>query len=345
MALKMDRTTFNTAFEELKKIYVIYAPKRFPKEGRYVDTDIVRYGVVDRGEDIVYSTKSDCPAKEVISPITETLFYFTDDEYRERKTESKPVLIFARACDINAFKRQDKIYLENGGFEDTFYRKMRDRISFAIMECPDKGWDTCFCASMNSNVVEDKDYIFGIQLGSEEVKVDVKESSLEKIFQGERVDYSVPVVRENSRKVELPVIPNKDIQQQVKNLDLWKEYDSRCLMCGSCTIACSTCTCYTSYDMHYTPDSNAGERRRISASCHIDGYTDMAGGHTFRSTAGERMRFKTMHKVHDFKKRFGGDHMCVGCGRCDDRCPVFISFSTLINKLTHETEKLIGGSK
>lgn len=345
MALKMTKTTFNSSFEKLKEIYTIYAPKRFPKEGRFVDTDIVRYDVVDRGEEIVSDTKSDYPAKEVISPITETLFYFTDDEYRERKVDLKPILIFARACDINAFKRQDKIYLENGGFEDSFYRKMRDRISFALMECPEGGWDTCFCASMKGNILEDSDYVLGVQLGSEEVKVDIRDSRLTEVFEGERVEYSVPAIIENQRRVRVPVIPNKDIQHQVKKLDLWKEYDKRCLMCGSCTIACSTCTCYTSYDMHYTPDSNAGERRRISASCHIDGYTDMAGGHTFRATAGERMRFKTMHKVHDFKKRFGGEHMCVGCGRCDDKCPAFISFSTLINKLSHETEKLTGGSK
>lgn len=344
MALKMARSTFNSTFEKLKEIYVIYAPKRFPKEGRFVDTDIVRYDVVERAEEIVYDTKSDYAAKEVISPITETLFYFTDDEYREKKIDKKPILIFARACDINAIKRQDKIYLENGGFEDSFYRKMRDRISFALMECPEGGWDTCFCASMKGNVVEENEYAFGIHLGSRDVKIDIKDGSLNKIFQGENIEYSVPVVTENQRRVRVPVIPNKDIQQQVKNLDLWKEYDKRCLMCGSCTIACSTCTCYTSYDMNYTPDSNAGERRRISASCHIDGYTDMAGGHSFRSSAGERMRFKTMHKVHDFKKRFGGDHMCVGCGRCDDKCPAFISFSSLINKLTHETEKLTGGN-
>ena len=25
--------------------------------------------------------------------------------------------------------------------------------------------------------------------------------------------------------------------------------------------------------------------------------------------------------------------MCVGCGRCDDICPEYISFSTIINKL------------
>ena len=36
--------------------------------------------------------------------------------------------------------------------------------------------------------------------------------------------------------------------------------------------------------------------------------------------------------VLDYKQR-NGYHMCVGCGRCDDVCPEYISFSNCINKL------------
>ena len=57
------------------------------------------------------------------------------------------------------------------------------------------------------------------------------------------------------------------------------------------------------------------------------------------------MRFKVMHKIHDHKKRFKEHHMCVGCGRCDDKCPVFISFATTVNKLAAEVDKLNGGAK
>ena len=53
----------------LKKDYCIYAPKRFPKEGRFSDTDIIRYDSVENVSEIVWDTKSDYPAKEVINPI------------------------------------------------------------------------------------------------------------------------------------------------------------------------------------------------------------------------------------------------------------------------------------
>lgn len=65
----------------------------------------------------------------------------------------------------------------------------------------------------------------------------------------------------------------------------------------------------------------------------MDGYTEIAGGVDFRKTQGERMRFKVMHKICDFEKRFGST-MCVGCGRCDTVCPEYISYTTLINKLS-----------
>ena len=92
------------------------------------------------------------------------------------------------------------------------------------------------------------------------------------------------------------------------------------------------CGMNTMQDIFYKENERAGERRRVWASCQIDGYTDMAGGHSFRKKQGERMRFKVMHKIHDFNKRFGYD-MCVGCGRCDDACPQYISFSECIDKV------------
>lgn len=40
-----------------------------------------------------------------------------------------------------------------------------------------------------------------------------------------------------------------------------------------------------------------------------------------------------MHKALDFKQR-AGYQMCVGCGRCDDVCPEYISFSHCLNRLS-----------
>ena len=80
-------------------------------------------------------------------------------------------------------------------------------------------------------------------------------------------------------------------------------------------------------DVFYTENGKAGERRRVQASCMVDGYTTVAGGGQFRKKNGERMR-----KVLDFKKR-AGFQMCVGCGRCDAICPEYISFQRIISRL------------
>ena len=119
---------------------------------------------------------------------------------------------------------------------------------------------------------------------------------------------------------------------EVAKSTMWKEYDSRCINCGRCNFVCPTCTCFTMQDLFYSENGKVGERRRVWASCMVDGFTDVAGGGSYRKKNGERMRFKVLHKVLDYKQR-NGYHMCVGCGRCDDICPEYISFSGCINKL------------
>lgn len=345
MGYCLTKTDFDSLLKEMNKSYKIYAPKRFPKQGRYSDTDIIKYDRISSLNEIIFDEKSDYAMREVLTPITETVLFFTDTDYKEsRVVDDRPILIFARACDIHSIKRFDDIYLKNGGFEDSYYKRIRDKIKFILIECPSKGWDTCFCASMGTG--EADEYIFGVKSQENNIMVEVKDPEFINIFKTfTETNFTISPVTENERVVRIPEISNKEIQLAVKSLDMWKEYDKRCLMCGSCTIACSTCTCFTTYDMNYSSDTDAGERRRISASCHVDGFTDMAGGHSFRKTAGERMRFKVMHKIHDHKKRFGDFQMCVGCGRCDDRCPVFISFSTTVNRLADEVDKLMGGEK
>ena len=85
-------------------------------------------------------------------------------------------------------------------------------------------------------------------------------------------------------------------------------------------------------DIRYNDTGNVCERRRVVASCMVDGFTDVAGGGQYRRKNGERMRFNVLHKIYDHRQRFGND-MCVGCGRCDDVCPEYISYSNIINKV------------
>ena len=324
----------NQIFADLSKEYEIWAPKRFPGKGRYSDTDIIRYDKVKTVEEIVFDEKSDFPAKEVLSPITEPLFYFTEDEYRESKVTSKKLLIFMRPCDIAAQQRQERIYLGNGGFNDMYYERMHEKVKIVMMQC-DLDDDTCFCVSMGTNKTDNYSLAVVCQDGA--LKVEVKDDVFAPYFEGKTAeDYTPSFPTENKTKVTLPEIPNKEVLTKLKEHPMWNEYNKRCISCGSCTVACSTCTCFTTTDIAYNENGSVGERKRTSASCQIEGFTDMAGGHSFRNTAGDRMRYKVLHKFHDYKERFKDYHMCVGCGRCISRCPEFISITATVDKAIAE---------
>ena len=109
----------------------------------------------------------------------------------------------------------------------------------------------------------------------------------------------------NEVHVEIP----EKLPDTIHQDSMWQEYGSRCIGCGRCNFVCPTCTCFTMQDIFYKDNPKAGERRRVWASCQVDGYSDIAGGHSFRQSQGERMRFKVLHKLQIIRKDL--DIICV----------------------------------
>ena len=310
--------------------YDIFAPVLMEGEGCFSDTDIIRYGKINGLDDIVWTKKSDYSFKEILLAINETLFYFTEDQTTVPKGPEKDILIFLRSCDLHAVKRLDEIYLKNG-FEDFYYQRVRERAKFILMGC-ETTCDSGFCVSMGTNKSDNYDAY--IKVDGDQVYMDVKDEDLAAYIVGEdKADVKPDFVTENKEKVTLP----KNLSNESFTKEIWKEYGARCIACGRCNFVCPTCTCFTMQDIFYKDNAKVGERRRVWASCQIDGYTEMAGGHGFRKTQGDRVRFKVMHKIYDYEKRFGYP-MCVGCGRCDDVCPEYISYSNLVNRLAKEEQ-------
>ena len=328
---------YNLLKEKAEKIllqwsekYDIFAPVLMEGEGCFSDTDIIRYGKINGLDDIVWTKKSDYSFKEILLAINETLFYFTEDQTTVPKGPEKDILIFLRSCDLHAVKRLDEIYLKNG-FEDFYYQRVRERAKFILMGC-ETTCDSGFCVSMGTNKSDNYDAY--IKVDGDQVYMDVKDEDLATYIVGEdKVDVKPDFVTENKEKVTLP----KNLSNESFTKEIWKEYGARCIACGRCNFVCPTCTCFTMQDIFYKDNAKVGERRRVWASCQIDGYTEMAGGHGFRKTQGDRVRFKVMHKIYDYEKRFGYP-MCVGCGRCDDVCPEYISYSNLVNRLAKEEQ-------
>ena len=163
----------------------------------------------------------------------------------------------------------------------------------------------------------------------------------ERIFRGELFASEEPELVEKKRRAHR--LSQKYNETFEDDAEVREEFDGRCISCGACTVACSTCTCFTTRDVIYGDNPEVGERRRVTASCQIAGFDQMAGQREFRSTAGERMRYKVLHKFHDYKARFGEGHMCVGCGRCTHRCPELISISATVNKVNAAVNEIKAG--
>ena len=313
----------------LTKEYLLFGPKRFVGEGEYSDTDSIRYAELKDLNELELEEKSSHTFKEILIPMSETLLYFTEDSVRESNPlHKKKALVFVRSCDLHSVKRLDAIYLENG-FEDHYYARSRDLVDFALIGCPE-AYENCFCVDAGTNKSEN--YLLSIDNRQGEFHMDVKDDSFVEAFQTnyiQKADVEPAYVKETPSRVKFT--ENIDPSLVTKS-SKWDEYDKRCIACGRCNFSCPTCTCNTMQDIFYGDNHKVGERRRVWASCMVDGFTDVAGGGAYRQKNGQRMRFKVLHKAYDFKERFGYQ-MCVGCGRCDDVCPEYISFRSAVNRL------------
>ncbi|MCP3943563.1 MAG: anaerobic sulfite reductase subunit AsrA [Desulfobacteraceae bacterium] len=329
MGYKLSPLAFDYYLKALRNTYRIFAPVLQKGKGKFAGTDVISYGEINSLDDIMLDRKSYFSPKEVLYPIRETLFYFLNDETKAPAINVKPILILVRPCDLNGIGKLDRVFLNNGQEVDFYYARRRELIKFAMIECVE-GFDTCFCVSMDSNVANN--YDMAVRFDEDNITVKVVDKSLitKDLTHADTAIFEPAFIQENKVKVTIPEVDL--VTKKTFDHELWEEYTSRCIACGRCNTSCITCSCYTMQDIKLSDDKKIGERRRVWAGCHIDGFTNMAGGHNFRKKNGEKMRFKTMHKINDFYKRFN-EHMCVGCGRCDDVCPEYISFSKCINKL------------
>ena len=327
MGFHLSAEQFDLWIAEQKKTHDIYAPKRFVGGNTFSDVDCIRYGKVSNISEIVFDRKAEYSFKEVLTPISQTLFFFTEDQCKEADPPKKGAIIFLRSCDLHAMKRLDDMYLGNGP-ADYYYKRIRDNIKIVLMGCK-HSFESCFCVSMGTNISEN--YDMSVNAAGSSYEINCKDAAWNQFF----LDLNAPrhfvvpdQVHENPTVVKIP----ESLTADVARSSIWEQYNKRCINCGRCNFVCPTCTCFTMQDLYYTENAKVGERRRVWASCMVDGFTDVAGGGSYRRKNGERMRFKVLHKVLDYKQR-NGYHMCVGCGRCDDICPEYISFSHCVNKL------------
>ena len=328
---RVGKERMNEILAELSQEYRVFAPCLDAQKKR------VRYAEVRKIGQIVYDRQSDFSPKAAYYPVSQVMFWFREDGVEESElTDDRDILVFARSCDINAVRRQDNLFLRNGGAEDLFYRRLREKVKFVLMECPES-FENCFCVSVGSNRTDD--YVMAVRFNEDDLQIQVRDEVLNGYFEDEEQEsFDVRFIEENTKKLRIPEI-TRDNLKAVSDLPYWSKFDEKCIACGGCNTVCGTCSCFDTVDVLYSEGSNEGERRRVWSGCMLENFTETAGGARARKTKGANMRFKVCHKFYDYKDRFGGEHMCVGCGRCDIRCPKEISFFDTVCEVHDEIEK------
>lgn len=264
-----------------------------------------------------------------------------DNEIRVDETLPEPAriaVIGARACDLAALDRQDRIFLHDR-FRDTHYALRREFITIVAVECT-RSVDTCFCTSMGTGP--------NVRSGFDVVLTELPEGFVARAGseRGERLLASIAAGAPPAGMIERASSAVDDCARNMRrNFDAsglrellparaehprWKEVAARCLSCGNCTMVCPTCFCHSVDDVTDIRGTST-ERVRSWASCFSPDHARIHGAN-FRPTTRERYRQWLTHKFATWFDQFGTSG-CVGCGRCITWCPTGIDPTEEIDAL------------
>ena len=291
---------------------------------------------------------TDKSPKDVLFPQWEDLMQFrmegkTIELTEQRRSEEDFVIFGIRACDIQAIKVLDRVFLADP--VDTYYAARREHGTLVALACGEPE-QSCFCKNFGADpAAPDADVTLWL-VGDDyycEAYTD-KGRALMETWETESAD-EAPVTwikGEIAKKYEkLPFARlnlntfDGDHMLEKFNSPKWKKLSMACLGCGSCTFACPTCQCYDIRDY----DTGHGVRRyRCWDSCMYSDFTLMAAG-TPRPTQLERYRQRFMHKLVYFPANNDGMYSCVGCGRCVRKCPMNLNIVKVIKALGEEESK------
>lgn len=273
------------------------------------------------------------PPKDILFPHTEKMYTYKmgdNIEVKEVVNNPKQVIFGIRPCDMRSIDCMDKVFLEKG-FVDSFYSRKRENVTLIAMGCVSAD-RTCFCDSMglDPNDAPNADVMMNDSPNGYvlEAYTDKGKEVLEKLGsllkKGGKTD--------KKTACSLKVNMTDDLPKKLAGMfehPIWDETGKACIGCATCTYVCPTCYCF---DIGSENHGSEGAKFRCWDSCMFSDYTRMAGGHNPRPSKKERVRNRYMHKLSYFDERYG-QNLCVGCGRCIDKCPAHMDISAFIDKV------------
>ena len=285
---------------------------------------------------------TDKTPKDILFPQWENLMHFrmegkTIQLTEEERAKEDYVIFGVRACDIQAIKVLDRVFLADP--IDTYYAARREHGTIVGLACGEPA-KSCFCKNFGVDPAKpDADVVLwpagdcwyceaytdkGRALMESWPTEAADEAAVETIMAEIAAKYdALPFAKLNLNGFD------SDHLMEKFDSPKWKKLSMPCLGCGSCTFACPTCQCY---DIRDYDTGNGIQRYRCWDSCMYSDFTLMAHG-TNRPTQVERYRQRFMHKLVYFPSRNDGMYSCVGCGRCIEKCPMNLNIVKVIKAL------------
>ena len=274
------------------------------------------------------------PPKDLLFPQTQKMYHFDVDKngsYRIHEyDESREQVVFGiRPCDMRSIVCLDEVFLTKG-FVDEFYANAREKLLTVSIGCTQAA-ETCFCTSMgiDPTLAPNADVMLQDAGDAYVVIAQTPKGEAAVAGWGEFVGDgdAKPLACELTLKVSMDGVVDK--LEGMYDSPIWENLSIKCLNCGTCTYVCPTCHCF---DISQENRKKDGVRFRCWDSCMFSEYTAMAGGHNPRPEKLERVRNRFMHKLNFFERRYGMS-LCVGCGRCVEKCPVALDITRLIDDI------------
>ncbi len=273
------------------------------------------------------------PPKDILFPKTEKMYAYktgTETEISEIVDAPERVIFGIRACDMHSIECMDSVFIREG-YEDSFYARRRAKSLIVAVACPGAGVN-CFCESMGLDpdaapgadiFLSGGGEFYGVTANTEKGETELKK------WTQYLTDGDVP---KGEAHCSLAPAMSPELSEKLTGLfdddEFWQEVTEPCLQCGTCSFVCPTCYCF---DINQSSVGDEGVAFRCWDSCMFSDYNQNAGGHNTRPTKKQRLRNRYLHKLAYFNERHGME-LCVGCGRCINKCPAHLDIAEFIDK-------------
>lgn len=323
----LPKTKLDALLTHLSREAVVYVPKTVAGVSKFAP-------YVSQDPMCLDETNTLLPPKDLLFPQCQKMYHYgvgPDNEmFVDPLIESGNQVLFGlRPCDMRSIECLDDVFLTKG-YTDNFYEEKRAKLLTVALACTQVK-ETCFCESMglNPNDAPTADVMMHDCKDAYSV-VAYTDKGAQALAQW---DSFLEEGAQESAQVHCSLsVDASNIQAQMDSLfendEFWDSLSIKCLNCGTCTYLCPTCYCF---DIDQENKGKEGVRFRCWDSCMFSEYTAMAGGHNPRPEKKDRVRNRFMHKLSYFEDRYG-KKLCVGCGRCVEKCPVALDITVLIDK-------------